>query len=282
MNATTGKGTHACVNLHSPLLAVVLVVLLLGAPVWSAPRPQEKEKETAQDTPSVASNDPSLNQTSQVFTPRFISPEVLRDQLLSLYRDQIRVTTLNDKLIVRTWPQLMPAVADMIAQLDTPAPDRKNIEITTYLVYASTDKSITGTFPAVLQPAIDQLEKTFNYASYHLVETLLVRGQEDSRLNSRGMISNGYNALAGLPGDQSLNYSLACRRMAVQSVDGKNRISLTDFEFMCGIPAGPWTTDIMLEADLDVAEGQLAVVGKTSANGTPNALILILTARVVE
>jgi hypothetical protein len=264
-------------------LLVLLMILLAGTAVWAgAPMPRAQEQEKAEARSKEEAVDPSLTLTTKVFTPQYILPMVLRDQLVALYRDQIRVTHLDDKLIVRTWPQLMPAVAEMIASLDTPTPDKKNIEITAYLVYASTEKPQAEAFPQVLQPVIAQLERTFNYAGYHLVESLLLRGQENSRLNSRGMISNRYNSLAGLAPKQSLNYALSCRHVAVQSVNGKNRISLTDFEFMCGIPSGPWTTDIMLEADLDVVEGQLAVVGKTSADGTPNALILILTARVVE
>ncbi|MBN2430443.1 MAG: hypothetical protein JXQ27_03165 [Acidobacteria bacterium] len=287
MNATTGKGTHTFINFHSPLLAVMLVVLLLGMPVWSAPRAQEKEKETVQDTPSVSSNDPALNQISQVFTPQFILPELLRDQLVSLYRDQIRVTTLNDKLIVRTWPQLMPAVADMIAQLDAPAPDKKNIEIKVYLVVAATDSNQPSAYPAILRPVITQLEKTFTYQSYHLVETLFLRSQENGEARSQGRISNQYNSLTGLSQEQFLVYSLAYKRIQVQSVDGENRISLDDFQFMCNPTSNSseynqMNRTLWLGTNLDIAEGQFAVVGKTSAEGTPNALILILTADLVE
>jgi hypothetical protein len=37
-----------------------------------------------------------------------------------------------------------------------------------------------------------------------------------------------------------------------------------------------------ITTNLDVREGQMAVVGKTSADGSPNALIIVLTAKVLE
>jgi hypothetical protein len=72
----------------------------------------------------------------------------------------------------------------------------------------------------------------------------------------------------------------------VQSSDSHPSIRATNVRFNVKVPI-PITTstwqfvDVRIRADVDIREGQYVVVGKTGLGRSDNALILVLTARVV-
>jgi hypothetical protein len=226
---------------------------------------------------------------TRIYTIKNMNPLIIRDQLGAIYRNQVQASALDDKLVVRTWIQLMPAVEQMIRELDQPSEVKKNIEFTVYLIHADMDNEGTGRIPDKLVSAIDQLQLTFAYKGYSIIETLFFRVREGRSYQGDGILP--FESSEGINWSRPPGYELRIDHVSTVSIQQKNQIVIDGFHFeydgivSMGTTEGDTVTRtnrVNLQTSLDIADGQLAIVGKTSADGTPNALILFLTARIID
>jgi hypothetical protein len=174
-------------------------------------------------------------------------------------------------------------VEAMLKKLDvaqTPQPAR-NIDLTIFMVEASNKPAgSSATMPADLEPVVKQVRSNFPYQSFRLLDSIGLRGQENSSASLSGVMPRRAEG----PNPANL-YHAKVNRINVHE-DGKaRRISLNQFMFKVQVATmlKEWTyVDTGLTTDVELREGQKLVIGKLNAEDRDGTVFLVLTARVVE
>lgn len=171
------------------------------------------------------------------------------------------------------------AAEELIKRFDTPRPSARvssrNVELICYILLAAPKGTAGEAVPADLEPAVKQLKATFGYNDFRLLDSLLIRAQEGSLVLTDG---NTAAPNAELPAAQG-SYELKINRGIRVIPDEKStRIRLDAFTFRLKV-AGAF---VNFNTDVDVREGQKVVIGKAKGDASAGALILVLSARVVD
>lgn len=203
------------------------------------------------------------------------------------------------KTLVLSGPEESVALAlDAIEQLDVPPPPVKNVEVIVYLIVAAKEGgALTNLEPCgpQLEPVTEQLKTVFGLEQFGVIDTLLLRGRDGSSIEASGFLPPF--ASAGESGQEApSDYRVQISELEVQPrPDGVARISLNDFTFgtMLSIPSGSRKgpngevftqmsrRDMGISADLDVQEGQMAVVGKANLSMEGDVVFIVVSAQVV-
>ncbi|MEZ5398528.1 MAG: hypothetical protein R2729_02600 [Bryobacteraceae bacterium] len=176
-------------------------------------------------------------------------------------------------------PEAVAMAEGMIRQLDQPAPERRSIEITAYMVLGTSDK--TTDLPKPLSGVAAQLQQVFPYAGFRLIETMLVRGRE-----GEGGEASGLMPVPGEPEAKPI-YQFRYRECRVTGDSGARRFELRDIRFGAKVPIATdkgsfQYIDTGVNTTVDIREGQKAVIGKASLGPGKESLFLVLSARVAE
>ncbi len=160
-------------------------------------------------------------------------------------------------------------------------PATPNVELTVYLL-SGVQAPPSDDVPADLAATVKQLHSLFPYKGYRLTESFILRG----RSNSGGRAMARTEGI--LPGS-GLHYAFNYREVRISQekpymvhIDG---LSIVLSQAPIYGPDGKQRgnpTVASISTDLDLAEGQKTVVGKSSINSTGDALILVLVPRVIE
>jgi hypothetical protein len=154
-----------------------------------------------------------------------------------------------------------------------------NIELSVYLLSGSTQASTGDEVPQDLDSTVKQLRSIFNYKSYKLTESFMLRGRLGAGASAQGV----------LPGGSGIHYEFRYGSADVSSdpsplirINGL-RIILTNNYYHRG-PDGKTIPDPVasISTDLDIREGQKTVVGKSSVSSTGDALILVIVPKLVQ
>jgi len=198
-------------------------------------------------------------------------------------------------VVVVTGPQERVETAEaIIKQLDVPPPPpapaehRKDIQLTAYMIIAS-PSSVQGTpVPKDLDSAIGQVSSIFPYKSYNLFDAVVVRMEEGEGRNA----NRGYVAGALPQGQQTFPaggmYDLSVASVGMTEAVPANLLRLNNFSLNLQIHAGldkdgkDKYQHVSVATNIDMKEGQKIVVGKANIDGSENALIVVLTAKVVD
>jgi len=179
------------------------------------------------------------------------------------------------------------AAVDAIKRLDVPAAPVPDIEVIAYLITASKEPNTEpAPLPDGLDAVVTQLKGLFHYRGYHLLDSAIVRSRSGSGGGVDGSTPASDNAVqakgqysflfgrATLSGDKARVIHLENLRLDVKS------------QYLTGASGGIQQihdTSSGIHTDIDIREGQKVVVGKAStASGKDGALILVLSAKVVE
>jgi hypothetical protein len=181
---------------------------------------------------------------------------------------------------------IFAAVAAILSAQEKPAtvPSTPNVELTVYLLSGAA-QGTTDDVPQDLAATVKQLHNVFNYKSYKLTESFVLRGRAS---NEGTRESSGAQTQGILPGS-GLRYDFAYRRVRVSDtrprmvrIDGL-QIYLRGPETFVGTDGKPRSTTVAsIQTDLDLADGQKTVVGKSSINNAGDALILVIVPKVIE
>jgi hypothetical protein len=182
-------------------------------------------------------------------------------------------------------PAVLDAVEGMIRELDVAPPKAEAIEITAYLLAASLAGSGDQKLPGALAPVMKQLYATFQYRSYQLLDTVLIRNLAGMPGSTTGVVA--MPELTGQNGNYTLRYA-----SADVSHDSKGTLfRIKDLMLMLETPkltkAADGSTMTTMQhsgfsTSIDAREGQMVVVGKTSYESGDRALIAVLTAKIPE
>lgn len=182
---------------------------------------------------------------------------------------------------------LIQMASETIKRYDVPTAGGtgRNIEIIVHMMLAAPKGESGDAVPPDLAPVVKQLKSVFGYNDFHIVDSAVVRTREGV---SAGAEVSGIASLApGVPGAPNSSYQIRLGNTTVTPTDKGNIIRIDGFRFGTRspqqMPGGNWNfTEIGFNTNLDVREGQKAVVGKSKIDGTDRALILVVSARAVD
>jgi hypothetical protein len=172
-----------------------------------------------------------------------------------------------------------------IRRLDKPVMvTSRNIELVAHLMLASPKGSGGGSLPKELEPLAKQLESIFGMKEFRLFETAFLRVREGTPIETSGSTQVPVTEAPVPPS----SYLLRSQTTAISNTGASRVIRLDGFRFSIRIPystgsAGQFQfSDVGFNTNLDIREGQKVVVGHSKAAQGDSALVLVLTARVVD
>jgi hypothetical protein len=183
--------------------------------------------------------------------------------------DSVVCDTTSSTLVVRAIPTLMPAVEQVAKELDAATPAVKNVDLTFYIVEATKEPvAESAAFPAELQPVIAQLKGVLGYQGFRLFDTAFIRTRSGERAEASGQ-AQVPNGTAG--------YHLNLQAFASsETTPATIRIDNSRFQAWVG------STNAGFSVNVDLKEGQQAVIGRAGIEGNRSALILVASGRIVE
>jgi hypothetical protein len=217
----------------------------------------------------------------KIFDIKYGDPRRLHD-LLSIYQVPIKADPTLRTISVTAQPETMKLIEETIKRYDVPAAIQ-NLEFTIYMLIASPDPAKRGDLPPALEPVIKQIAGTFNYKGFRIGETMLLRSRDGSGAEASAM---GPNTGAD---NQRVFYQFRFAGAAVLADEKGKVIRLNNLRAGMRVPyrtgSGAQATyqfaEIGLSTDIDIREGQKAVVGKSNLDGN-EAMIVVVIPRVVE
>ena len=191
----------------------------------------------------------------------------------------------NEHVIVSGTKDAVAGYENIIKELDVPPVVRKDIEMTAYMLVASSQAAIAATTPAELDPVIKQLKSLFNYKAFRLLDSFVLRSRDGEGGDTNGFVQP---LDANIPPNFKLTYMFHFNRAIIDGGQGGNAIRVEHLRLAVKVPllsSGGQVnySDLGISTDVDVPEGKKVVVGKTSGiEGSDGALILVISAKVVD
>jgi len=196
----------------------------------------------------------------------------------------------SGEIVVVIGPQDKVDTAEAILkQMDVPPPARpaiapkKDIQLTAYLIIASPNGVPGAALPKDLEPAVSQVASILPYKSFNLFDAVMVRVADGDGGMVAGVLPQGQQTF---PSGGS--FILRLRGLFLTEASPVALLRINSFDLAVSIVRGldreghEKTQTVNLNTNIDMKEGQKIVVGKANIDGSENALIVILTAKVVD
>jgi hypothetical protein len=272
-----------------------LVFSSFGSNLAAVQEKGQESKQEKKDTPELALAK-RTDLVTRIFKLRHADPNSVAVRVMSLFGGMAIVTPeMQSRIVaVRALPEALPSIEELIKQADSPPPVKKNIQITVFLLMAKTEPGSEASLPDQLQPVVRQLKNTFTYQSYQLLETIISRTREGEGAEMSGVFpSNPADPSSETQSKKPMAiYKFSCGSVKLSPEERTPIVQIDRLKFGAALPIvtpgyaeGKTQIDYRdtgITTNLDVREGQMAIVGKTSADGSPNALIIVLTAKVID
>ncbi len=208
------------------------------------------------------------------------------------------VTASSGAIIVRGSPDAVKVIEAAVAKLDVAAAEAPrnsfnipstpvNIEMTVDLLYGSAEET-TETIPQSLEPTVTRLRTVFPYQGYRVLDSFVLRSRDMQKTQSWGTLPSAKDAANYTTYHLTYTPSVA-RPMG----EAPRMVHISSLSLSLQMPAGvrangktgapePFTVGSEISTSLDAREGQKTVVGKANIARSQDALILIVTPRVLE
>lgn len=183
---------------------------------------------------------------------------------------------------VKGTAEQLKVIEEAIQRFDVPSATQ-NLEFTVYLVIASTDPAKGGGMPAALDSVVKQMSETFSFKSFRMGETFLIRSRDGKAAEA--------SSIGPHAGDGQNTIFYQCRYASarlMQDEKGKKfrldglRIGMRmPYKMSGGSDPKYQYADIGFNTDIDVREGQKAVVGKANVIGG-ETMFAVLVPRIVD
>lgn len=220
---------------------------------------------------------------------RLIPVKHLRDRELAQALNLMQVFGVNIQrsdlgvISVSGSETMVKAFEEAFQKLDVPkavvAPAARNVEVILYVVAATSKPGASDAIPAALEPVIKQMRGVFQYPHYRALDTQIIR----QRVNTPGSQKWRSETYAQVPHPTNGTTYTCITSFHAEAEEGSKIgvFRFNNFVFRCFYAATPAQTQAQVLADIDLREGQKAVVGKSSV-GDDSALFLVLTARPLD
>ncbi len=161
------------------------------------------------------------------------------------------------------------AIENAIKVIDALDEPRPSIDLHVFVLSAS--KQGSADVPEGLKAAVNQLSSIFGYGGFQLLDNITLRVLEGRQGRADGGIRLGED-------DARTGYHFSFRKVSVVPEDGYNNIRLKGLKFdVNGHVAGTLRASLM--TDVQIREGQKAVIGSSTPQGIGETLILIVEAK---
>jgi hypothetical protein len=260
--------------LRHSLAALATLALCSGALAEEPAKPTPAA--TPKSSPEQAKRAPRPGDVQKVFILKN-APASSVARILSAFPATVSESTSLSAVAVSAAPPVMAVIEETIRRIDTPPAAEKSADITVYIIEALTTRQADAKVPAFLDPIVDQLKNTFRYADYRLADTLAARAIVDGRTWLRADAVSEQ-----LP---SVTYALRTLPVLVSSTSGRAiRMGGMDFTFNYSVnySGGSRSGISRITADVYIPEGQYVVVGKSGTGQPGNAIILVLSAKIID
>jgi len=258
---------------------LLLAMLLLAAPIAA----QEKTEA------------PAPAKVQKLFILKYADPRLVRNLALTFGATAEPNTEMRALAVSATAAQ-MAAIEEAIARLDTPAAAPKNIELTCYMVIASDNSpapentriELGGPTPKELDSVVTQLRNAFAFKAYRLLDVLTLRARTGQRAETT---STGGTMETGPLAHREVITTLQLNSVSVGTDGTTIHIEQMRAGIRLPMPTGPNPlspgntqfnySNIGLNSDVDIKEGQKVVVGRLGVTND-QALFVVLVAKVVN
>lgn len=193
--------------------------------------------------------------------------------LLSMLQVGVTVDHDHQSVILRGRDDLDTALR-LLDALDTPPVSTPNLELVVYILGASRSGS-AGDLPGHLQPVAEQLGQVLGYSSFRLADSTFLRIRD----RSEGAVSGALTDSDGKTWEYRLDFSRARVLGYDRSPDKSDqplKLRFDNLRFFYG------EGDAKLQTDIELREGQKAVVGKATSIKSEETLILVLDSRILD
>jgi len=199
----------------------------------------------------------------------------------------LTVKRSNEIVVVTGPPDRVETAEAILKQLDVPpippvqrpVVPRKSVQLTAYLIVASRNEIQGAAVPKDLESAVNEVASVFPYKAFNLLDAIDVR-----LTNGSGGELSGLVPALGTPGQQIVpggsSYNLDVKTIYLMG-DAADLIRIDKFNLTLHMRT-PINPSVTLETDIDMKPGQKIVVGKANIDGGADALIVILTGKVVD
>jgi len=251
---------------------VVLTALLLPAGLAGAQAKENQKPTQQQRVPREA---------TEVYQLRHVDPDAL-SEVLNVFPAEIRADQKLKVIAVSGSKETVAAIGEVIKRLDV-APKARNLELTFYMLAASRKQLEGPDLPETLTSVAKQLGQIFGYAGIELLETAVVRLREGSGARTSGSLRLMETESPEPPG----TYTLRVKRAELSGNGDARQIRIDDLSLGLRIQGrtssgGYAYRDAGFSTNIDLREGQKAVVGKANVEGGGRDFILVVTGKVLE
>lgn len=160
------------------------------------------------------------------------------------------------------------AVETAIKVIDVLDEPRPSIDLHVHVLSAS--KQGQADVPKDLEAAVGQLRNIFGYSGFEVLDTIMLRVLEGRQGRTDGGIRLGDNTARN-------GYRFSFQKISVVPDDGFNNIRIKGLKFDVS-GQGDGSSRASLMTDVQIREGQKAVVGSSTPQGDGETLILIVEA----
>ena len=255
--------------------------------------PQATPRAEATPDEALARRGPRPGDLQKVFVLQHVDPEHLA-RLLAVFPAQISWVSRGglSALAVSAKPAVLSAIEETVKRLDQPGAESErpgsSFDLTGYVLEGLAEPKGSEPLPSELEGVVAQLRRTFRYPEYRLLDTVVARARGDSSFDVEGMAEKDLFSMA------PSYYQLSASRTRVVG-DPARVVQLTNltFKLQIPVPIGPPPSDndkprsfqykhVGLRSDIDLRDGQYVVVGKSGLGDSDSALVLVLTAKIVD
>ena len=257
------------------LWTFIVAFLALTMPAWSQEKEPAEKTSTQEQAPSGKAE--KAERVIKVIQLKYANADRIGD-LLSIFGGSLKWDRQTKVLTVVGPPATVAALEEAIKKLDVPPPPVKDIDLTAYFVLATRQPMQAGDLPLELDEVVAQLKGVLNYKSFQLLNTAFIRAQDGGGAGVSGVATIGSDAV---------NFRLNFRSADI-TLEGKVRtVRIRNLSFEAEHSPNATalvakTTSAGIHTDIDIVEGQKVVVGRTALGFPDNALILVLTAKVID
>lgn len=156
-------------------------------------------------------------------------------------------------------------------------PPNRNYELTLHVLQGQSDGNEAIGIPASLSPVVQQLKSVSTLTSFRALESQLIKVRDNQKIGTTGVLA--FSQL----NDEAARYEISgiVRSKGVM-------IQIDNLAFTARVPTVTVAAnntrfhDVAIFSSLDLKPGQATVIGKANAGPKSGALILILTAKLVD
>ena len=255
-----------------------------------APKPPVTTQAAKQTTPAQGAKTPPVAAPADAKTAPAGGPAGPQRVFVLKYADPVQMASLlrafgaravvdseaHAVAVASAFPDVLSAIEEAVQRLDVPAA-ALNIELTAYYLTGANGTPVGGVVPKDLEAVTAELANSSGLRNYRLLDALTVRLRAGQGADTSGLA--GPSAGANSP---MITTDFRVGSATVSADGAAVRIDHLSAAVKLPVPGAPnphVTTDLALNADVDLKEGQKTVVGRIGMN-RDQALFLVLIARV--